>query len=195
MTSQLDLSLVLPCYNEGPHFEQSVGTLLDVLNHTSLTYEIFFVDDKSQDNTRELIGQICEKNPQCRTHFHTENKGRGAAFKTGFQMTSGQVTGFIDIDLEIHALYIPYLVGLILTHHYDMSLGRRYYVLNQTGVIHRHILSHAYRKLSQLMLGIDFHDTETGCKFFQKRHHGAHHKLHRKQWMVLGHRGDRQSLL
>ena len=76
----MDLSLVIPCFNEASHLRGSVGALVEVLDATRYEYEVVFVDDGSQDGTRELLHELCATTPRCRYIFHERNRGRGAAF-------------------------------------------------------------------------------------------------------------------
>jgi glycosyltransferase involved in cell wall biosynthesis len=166
-----DLSVVIPCYNEAPHLQQSTMALLQVIEQTRYTYEVMFVDDGSRDNTRELIQELCSRFSTCRYVFHAKNRGRGGAFKTGFAATTGQITGFIDIDLEVAAHYIPPLVNRIEREGYDIATGYRHYLLKQTGGISgivRHVLSHGYRWVCKFLLGLGIQDSETGYKFFKR---------------------------
>src|SRR5262245_43426243 len=87
---RMDLSLIIPCYNEKPHLRASVDALREVLEGTRYEYEIVFVDDGSGDGTRELLREICATTPRCRFIFHEHNRGRGGAFKTGFADTTGR---------------------------------------------------------------------------------------------------------
>jgi glycosyltransferase involved in cell wall biosynthesis len=164
----VDVSLAIPCYNEEGHLESSVAALVEVMDATRHSYEIVFVDDGSRDGTRELLKKICAALPQCRYIFHEENKGRGGAFKTGFANSSGRITGYLDIDLEVHARYIPSLVALIDRHGFDVATGYRHYLLSQTGGVIREILSIGYRWLCRRLLGLGVKDSETGCKFFKR---------------------------
>src|SRR5262245_37611689 len=164
----LDLSVVIPCYNEASHLEASAAALVEVLDQTRYDYEVVFVDDCSQDDTRALIRDICTRSPRCRYVFHERNRGRGGAFKTGFAASTGRITGFIDIDLEVHALYIPALVNLLEKHAYDVATGYRYYLLRQTSGFHRHVLSRIYWMMCKVLLDSGVRDTETGCKFFRR---------------------------
>jgi glycosyltransferase involved in cell wall biosynthesis len=164
----MDLSLVIPCYNEGEHLRASAATLLEVLGQTRLDYEVVFVDDGSQDDTRAQIEDICARSDRCRFIYHDHNRGRGGAFKTGFAASTGRVTGFIDIDLEVHALYVPALVNLIEQHGFDVVTGHRHYLLRQTGGLHRAALSRAYRLLCRALLGFGVKDSETGYKMFRR---------------------------
>jgi glycosyltransferase involved in cell wall biosynthesis len=164
----LDLSLVIPCYNEAPHLRDSVDALLEVLAGTRLEFELVFVDDVSRDETRAVLAEICATRPHCRALLHEKNKGRGGAFKTGYRATTGAVTGFLDIDLEVAAHYVPALVARIRAHGVDVATGHRHYLMSQTHAVHRIVLSRAYRLLLRLSLGCGVRDTETGCKFFRR---------------------------
>lgn len=164
----MDLSLIVPCYNETEHLERSVRTVIEVLELTPWVWEIVFVDDGSTDDTRAIIARIAAADPRCRFILHAKNRGRGAAFKTGFAASSGRVTGFLDIDLEVHARYIPSLVTEIEKHGADIATGNRYYLLRQTGGLHRVALSWVYRRLCDVLLSLDVEDSETGCKFFKR---------------------------
>ena len=147
--------------------------MLEVLDQTRLDYEVVFVDDASRDDTRTIIEELCATSERCRFVFHERNRGRGAAFKTGFVASTGRVTGFIDIDLEVHAAYIPPLINLIERHGQDVAIGHRFYLLRQTGALHRYVLSQVYRALLKMLLDCGVRDTETGCKFFRRETAGA----------------------
>jgi glycosyltransferase involved in cell wall biosynthesis len=164
----LDLSLIVPCYNEGGHLPGSVRAIIEVLELTPWSWEMVFIDDGSSDDTRALILAICAADARCRSIFHPANRGRGAAFKTGFAHSEGRVTGFIDVDLEVHARYIPGLVNEIERNGADVATGDRHYLLRQTGAIHRAAFSWIYRRLCDVLLSLDLEDSETGCKFFKR---------------------------
>jgi glycosyltransferase involved in cell wall biosynthesis len=164
----LDLSLIVPCYNEARHLRASTQAVVETLGLTPWTWEIVFVDDGSTDETAAIIRELCAVTPRCRALFHPANRGRGAAFKTGFAASRGRVTGFVDIDLEVHARYIPSLVNEIERHGADVVAGHRHFLLRQTGGLHRSALSWGYRRLCDLLLSLDLEDSETGCKFFRR---------------------------
>ena len=164
----LDLSFIVPCYNEEGHLRANVRTVVEILERERWSWEIVFVDDGSRDGTRAVIREICAADPRCRFIFHDANRGRGAAFKTGFANSTGRIAGFLDIDLEVHAKYIPSLVNEIERNGVDIATGRRHYRLRQTGGLHRAALSWSYRRLCDVLLALDLEDSETGCKFFKR---------------------------
>jgi len=166
--SPLDLSLVLACYNEGQVIEDSVAEIVNTLDRTRYAYEIIFVDDCSTDQTRELIERIIGWYPDKRmsTIFHEQNKGRGGTVSDGIRAADGAVVGFIDIDLEVHAHYIPSCVNAV-ENGADVAVGRRVYKLNLRS-LDRYLMSTGYVWLVRRLLGVDLHDTETGYKFFKR---------------------------
>jgi glycosyltransferase involved in cell wall biosynthesis len=164
-----DLSLVLACYNEELVIEDSVAEIIEVLDDTRYSYELIFVDDCSKDRTRELIDKLIERYPDKRMSriFHPENKGRGGAVSDGIRAAQGDVAGFIDVDLEVHARYIPSCVSAVQDGA-DIAVGRRVYKLNVRS-LDRYVLSTGYVWLVRRLLGVDLDDTETGYKFFKRQ--------------------------
>lgn len=162
MDRRLELSLVLPCYNESGLFVDSVARITDVLDRSTLSYEILFVDDKSADTTKELI----QKTPY-RAIYHTKNEGRGKTVTDGIRLAKGAIVGYIDIDCEVDPVYIPAMVSLILAKKADVVIGKRYYRSTPKAVI-REVLSRGYQWLSDTMIGTGGMDTETGYKFFSR---------------------------
>ena len=166
--SAVDLSLVLACYNEELVIEDSVAAIIEVLDNTRYSYEIILVDDCSEDRTRDLIDSIIDRHPGKRMSriFHEQNKGRGGAVSDGIRAARGEVAGFIDVDLEVHALYIPSCVNAV-KNGADIAVGRRVYKLDLRS-LDRYVLSTGYVRLVRRLLVVDLNDTETGYKFFKR---------------------------
>ncbi len=166
--STLDLSLVIACYNEEYELVDSVRQIVDVLDQSRLTYEIIFVDDCSRDRTRELIDQLLidYRGKNLRKVFHAHNTGRGRTVADGFRLAHGEFVGYIDIDLEVHARYIPTMV-LALQHGADVATAHRIYKV-QLRLFNRFVLSTGYSWLMRHLLSIHLKDTETGFKFFRR---------------------------
>ncbi len=163
----LDLSLVLPCYNEEVIFTDSVRRIIKTLKQSRFSFEVIFVDDKSSDRTPQFVASVCKKYPFCRAIFHKKNIGRGRAVTDGILAARGRVVGYIDIDLEVSPVYIPEIVSLILRKKADIVIGRRMY---RTSVksIPREVLSRGYVWLADKIVRTGGLDTETGYKFFNR---------------------------
>lgn len=171
MSRSLELSLVLPCFNESGLFTDSVTRITAVLDLSTISYEIIFVDDNSRDNTKALIEKLITKkgkHGRFRALYHTHNHGRGKTVRDGIRMATGAVVGYIDIDCEVDPVYIPYMVSLILGKQADVVIGKRFYRSSPQAVL-REVLSRGYQWLSDAMIGTGGLDTETGYKFFDRK--------------------------
>ena len=163
---KFDLSLILACYNEENLIQESVEQIVEVLDHTNFTYELIFVDDMSSDNTRELIVEIANHYQDVATRylFHENNVGRGRTVTDGFRLARGEIAGYIDIDLEVHARYIPSCV-LAIRNGVDVATAYRVYKFKWRS-LDRYLLSKGYSWLISKLLKLPLQDTETGYKFF-----------------------------
>jgi glycosyltransferase involved in cell wall biosynthesis len=162
------LSLVLACYNEEEILWESFREIRETLEAFHRPFEIIFVDDVSRDGTRAIIERIVAENPglDIRVILHQANRGRGATVSDGFRAARGTVTGFLDVDLEVHCRYIPSLVQAI-EKGADVATVRRIYAF-QLGSLDRYVMSRGYSWLVRRMLAVDVRDTETGYKFFRR---------------------------
>lgn len=165
---RIDVSFIIACYNEEKLLNESVRRVMSVLDDSVFSYELIFVDDNSQDNTRDIIASILKKYRNFRAIYHAVNQGRGKTVRDGIALARGNVVGFIDIDLEVSPVYIPSFVRMIADGKTDVVTGLRVY---REGVmsIHRSILSRGYSWLVRSALGIPLQDTETGYKFFNRK--------------------------
>lgn len=169
MNSPIDLSVVIACYNEEPILQGSVDELVAVLRGTRLSCELVFVDDASADATLAAIQACRRRYPEVPTQIirHERNTGRGRTVSDGFRAARGRIVGYLDIDLEVHARYIPSMIDAIDRLGYDAASAWRIYKLTWSGLV-RAACSKGYQLLVRLFLGISFKDTETGFKFFRR---------------------------
>ena len=161
-----DVSIVIACFNEELHLRESVADIQTVMDQTRYTYELIFVDDGSTDATRDLLQEIVAQQQHTKILFHELNQGRGGTVADGIRLAEGRYAGFLDIDLEVHARYIPTMIAA-LQDNCDVATAHRIYKVD-TYNLWRHILSHGYRYLSRWTLKHDLVDTETGLKFFNR---------------------------
>ena len=102
----MKISLVIPCYNEEKTIQAIIDKMLDSISHYE--YEIIIIDDCSTDSSKEKIKAI--ENIKIKFFEHSENQGKGAALRTGFQYASGDIVVIQDADLEYNPAEIPKLI-------------------------------------------------------------------------------------
>jgi dTDP-4-amino-4,6-dideoxygalactose transaminase len=168
-TDVLDLTLILPCYNELPHLHASFDEIICTLDRLPIQYEIILIDDGSTDGTPERIKEELTTHPnhRLRAVFHEKNQGRGATVTEGIRLAKGRYVGFIDIDLEVHARYIPAALLLLQQGRANMVLADRNYKTTFSSLT-RWITTATYKWLVQRFLNIPPLDTEAGFKFFHR---------------------------
>jgi glycosyltransferase involved in cell wall biosynthesis len=162
------LSVVLACFNEAEHVEQSFQEIRETLVQSTWPFEVLFVDDASRDGTREILKRIVEshRHLDLRLILHETNRGRGATVTDGFRAARGTFAGYLDVDLEVHCRYIPSLVRA-LEREADIATVRRIYAF-QLASLDRYFMSRGYAFLVRKLLQIPVRDTETGYKFFHR---------------------------
>jgi len=165
----IDVSVVIACYNEERILAASVEELLAVLRATRLSFELIFVDDASQDQTLRAIEACVARHPDVpmRVIRHAANTGRGRTVADGFRAARGRIVGYLDIDLEVHARYVPSMVDAIDREGYDAATAWRIYKLRWF-VLLRAVCGAAYRGLVRAVLRLPCKDTEAGFKFFRR---------------------------
>ncbi len=164
----IDLSLVLPLYNEGDVLLENLSMILMTLRRSRLSFEMLLIDDGSIDQTPRRAASFAGEHPDVITFVqHPKNLGRGATVNDGIRRARGTIVGFIDVDCETSPLYILDLVPRILDGSCDVITGHRYYPFTISAVT-RVIASVTYRKLEALLLGTKFSDSQTGYKFFRR---------------------------
>lgn len=93
------LSIVMPAYNEKNSIEEIIKQVLKV-RLEKIIKEIIVVDDGSTDETYEIVSNLQKRNKEIILIKHTENRGKGAAVRTGIKSATGSIIIIQDADLE-----------------------------------------------------------------------------------------------
>jgi len=109
----MDLSIVIPMFNEAENAETSLNRVEEALASLNGTYEILAVNDGSLDHTLEILKGIESKNGNVRVVSYSRNAGRGMALRKGFQASEGEIVVSIDADLSYDPHYILDLVNAL----------------------------------------------------------------------------------
>jgi glycosyltransferase involved in cell wall biosynthesis len=120
----LDLSLVIPVYNEEESVERLLQEVHAALRPTGLSYEVVLVDDGSRDRTYALLSAFARTDPTLTLIKFRRNFGQTAAMQAGFDHARGDIIATIDADLQNDPQDVPRLIEYI-RQGYDMVAGWR----------------------------------------------------------------------
>lgn len=161
----MDLSIVVPIYNE----EESIGLLYEKLTSalasTGLIYELILVDDGSSDRSFLLLRDIAAQDSRVKVIRFRRNFGQTAAMAAGFDSASGRVVVPMDGDLQNDPTDIPRLLAKI-DEGYDVVSGWR--KDRQDTFINRKLPSMIANSLISRFTGVHLHDYGCTLKAYRK---------------------------
>ena len=162
----MEISLVVPTYNDGPKALQSVVTLKAYLDHLGVSYEILLVDDGSLPKLRPDASQLPSGAQLVQI---LKNKGKGHAVKRGMMAAQGSCRMFLDADLPFHLDCIGRAWQNFQNYGCAMIVGDRSHPgSTQDGdrPWERQLMSHVLFRLNRVLLLISCRDTQCGFKAF-----------------------------
>jgi glycosyltransferase involved in cell wall biosynthesis len=118
----VEISAVLPAFNEAANLEQSVGRMAKALETHTRAFEIIVVDDGSQDGTAGVLDRLKTTHPSLRVVRHPVNRGYGAALRSGFDAARLPWIFMMDADNQ----FDPMELGLLLAHAGDADIVTGY---------------------------------------------------------------------
>ena len=116
----IEVSVILPAYNEEDSVDGIYGQVTDVLEKAGYTYEILFVDDGSTDATWPKIKALAEKDRRVRGLRHRRNFGKATALANGFTYARGEIMVICDADMQYDPNDIMRLIDKIVEG-YDVA--------------------------------------------------------------------------
>lgn len=117
----MTVSVVIPVYNE----MKTLAEVLDKVLKRPETWEVILVDDASSDGSRDYLRTL-EGSDRIRVLYHDQNRGKGAALRTGFAAAAGDVVLIQDADLEYDPEDYPVLLAPIASGKADVVFGSRF---------------------------------------------------------------------
>ena len=162
----MDISVIVPLYNEAESLPELTAWIERVMTANKFTYEIWFINDGSTDNSWQVIESLREKNPCIKGVKFRRNYGKSPALYTGFLRAEGDVVITMDADLQDSPDEIPELYRMITVDGYDLVSGwkkKRYDPLSKT------IPTKLFNATARTVSGIrNLHDFNCGLKAYRK---------------------------
>jgi len=122
----IDLSIVIPVYNEAGSLPNLIPELTGVLKKLGRRYEIVAVDDGSSDNSVAVLRHLQEQEPNLRVVQFRRNFGQTAAFAAGFDHARGEIIVTLDADGQNDPADIPRMLEMMEEGNYDLVNGWRH---------------------------------------------------------------------
>lgn len=158
MSDMIDLSVVIPLYNEEDNIPPLYEQLSQALNELNLEYEVIVIDDGSQDDSFKRLQAIHEKDPRWQIISFRRNFGQTAGMAAGFEASRGRTVVTIDADLQNDPRDIGKLLDK-MAEGYDIVSGWR--VDRKEPFFSRRLPSITANKLISRTTGVFLHDY--GC--------------------------------
>ena len=166
----LDLSIVIPAYNEERRLPKTLDSIFAYLHERPCRAEVLVVDDGSSDQTREIVNSLQSRYPALRLVPNEGNRGKGFSVRHGMLEARGEVALFTDADLSTPIEEADKLLAALRNEGYDAAIGSR---AVDRGLIEVHqsaIREQAgifFNRMVRWILAIDFSDTQCGFKAFR----------------------------
>ena len=122
----LDVTIVLPCYNEQEHVLEEIERITKAMDATAFSYELLAIDDKSTDNTLAVLQQALPRFPNMRLMPFRRNGGSGTARRIGTNDARGRIVVWTDADMTYPNERIPEFIQYLLDNpDVDQVVGAR----------------------------------------------------------------------
>ncbi len=161
----IDLSIVIPVYNERESIPKLYEELDKTLSEMPLKYEVLLIDDGSTDGTFDELKKIHEKNNLFKVIRFRRNFGQTAALSAGFDFAKGDIIVTLDADLQNDPRDIPLLLEKI-NEGYDIVSGWR--VNRKDKALTRKFPSMVANKIISKLTGVHLHDYGCTLKAYRK---------------------------
>ena len=166
MDKSLDISVVVPLYNEAESLPELVAWIDRVAKRENLSYEIIMVDDGSTDESWSVVERLKGEYAAIRGISFSRNYGKSAALYCGFEMAEGEVVFTMDADLQDSPDEIPAMRRMILEEGYDLVSGWKRKRYDPVG---KRWPSKFFNFTARLMSGIKLHDFNCGLKAYRRK--------------------------
>jgi glycosyltransferase involved in cell wall biosynthesis len=164
MNKSIDISIVIPLFNEDESLPELHDWIVRVMKENKFTYEIVFIDDGSKDKSWAVIEELRTKDQNVKGIKFQRNYGKSAALQKGFEVAIGDFVATMDADLQDSPEEIPPMIKMIKEQDLDLVSGwkrKRFDPLSKT------IPTKLYNWTARRLTGIHLHDFNCGLKVYK----------------------------
>lgn len=159
-----DYSIVIPLFNEEESLPELHEWIVKVMQEHGTSYEIWFINDGSTDNSWQVIEEIRAKDENVKAVRFQRNYGKSAGLYVGFEKAEGEIVVTMDADLQDSPEELPEMRRMILEDGYDLISGwkkKRFDPITKT------IPTKLYNWATRRMSGIKLNDFNCGLKAYK----------------------------
>ena len=162
----LDISVVVPLYNEEESLPELAAWIDRACKKEELSYEIIMVDDGSNDGSWRVVEGLKEQyGDRIKAIHFMRNYGKSAALYCGFEISEGEVVFTMDADLQDSPDEIPAMRKMVLEEGYDLVSGWKRKRYDPLG---KRLPSKFFNWTARTVSGIKLHDFNCGLKCYRK---------------------------
>jgi glycosyltransferase involved in cell wall biosynthesis len=163
----MDLSIVIPLYNEEESLPELCGWIKQVCTEHQLSYEIILIDDGSTDDSWKVIQNLRNTDDTIKGIKFQRNYGKSAALNEGFKAAQGEVVITMDADLQDSPDEIPDLTKMIKEGGYDLVSGWK--KVRHDNTFTKNIPSNFFNTVTRKVSHIKLHDFNCGLKAYRRK--------------------------
>ncbi len=165
----MQLSLVIPAYNEAAIISQTLTVVERYLNTLAIDYEIIVINDGSTDETLTKLNDY--QSPRVKVLSYQINQGKGYAVNNGMRIARGEYVLMMDVDLSTDIKEIPVFLATMKESNCDIIIGNRNHqpFYQQQRPWGRALCGVGFAQLSATMLGCPLKDFTCGFKMFTQQ--------------------------
>jgi glycosyltransferase involved in cell wall biosynthesis len=163
----MDLSIVIPLYNEEESLPELCGWIKQVCSEHQLSYEIILIDDGSTDDSWKVIQNLRNTDDKIKGIKFQRNYGKSAALNEGFKAAQGEVIITMDADLQDSPDEIPDLLKMIKEGGYDLVSGWK--KVRHDNTFTKNIPSKFFNTVTRKVSHIKLHDFNCGLKAYRRK--------------------------
>ncbi|MBO7565079.1 MAG: glycosyltransferase family 2 protein [Clostridiales bacterium] len=164
----MDLSVVMPAYNEGEHIYQNLLETDRIISGFCDSFEIVCVNDGSADNTLSEMERAAGQCPRIHIVSYTPNGGKGHAIKSGVLAAEGDKIAFLDSDLDLSPDHFEDFLRHMESEKADVVIGSKMHKESKLDYPPmRKFISFGYYVMLRVLFHLKVHDTQTGIKLYR----------------------------
>lgn len=165
MDKTLDLTIIVPLFNEAESLPELVRWIDLTLDGRGWEYEIIMVDDGSTDGSWKVVRELAEADGRIHGIRFRRNYGKSAALYHGFKAAKGNVVVTMDADLQDSPEEIPEMYRMVTEDGWDVVSGWKQH--RQDNKLTKNLPSKLYNATARWITGIHLHDMNCGLKAYR----------------------------